>query len=124
MIFERLLLVLPLLAITAMTLWAVRGKSPLEPSLLLVVATAIIGTYYPIGASLVKPLTWRHGAHLPEEVLLATQMQYLVFGLGACFIVSGVRLRRASSRAPSERAQGRRVDHAATELRDLVIAGH
>lgn len=123
MIVERLLLVLPLVATTALTLWAVRSKSPLEPSILLVVATAIVGTYYPIGTALVKPLTWRHGAHLPEEVLLATQMQYLAFALGACFVVGGVRIRRASTRARRVPATEQRGDHAATQFRDLVIAG-
>jgi len=122
-IVERLLLVLPLLAVTAMTLWAVRSKSPLDPSILLVVATVVIGTYYPIGAALVKPLTWRHGAHLSEEVLLATQMQYLVFAIGVCFVVAGVRVRRNSSRASRGQATEPRFKRAATEFRDLVIAG-
>lgn len=123
MIIERLLLVLPLLVVTALTLWSVRGKSPLEPAILLVAATAIVGTYYPVGAALVKPLTWRHGAHLPEEVLLATQMQYLVFAVGACLIVGGVRIQRKSSRTPRMQVFDRRVDDAATGFRDLVIAG-
>jgi hypothetical protein len=122
-ILERLLLVLPLLVVTALTLWTVRSKSPLEPSILLIVATAIIGTYYPVGAGLVKPLTWRHGAHLPEDVLIATQMQYLAFAIGACFVVAGVRIRRASARRPSMQVASQRVDRAATEFRDLVIAG-
>ena len=123
MIVERLLLVLPLLAVTALTLWAVRNRSPLEPSILLVVATAIVGSYYPIGAALVKPLTWRHGAHLPEEVVLATQMQYLAFAVGACFVVGGVRIRRGSSRAVRMMVPQRKVAHAETDFRDLVIAG-
>jgi len=122
-ILERLLLVLPLLSVTAMTLWTVRRRSPLDPSILLVVATAVVGAYYPIGAALVEPLTWRHGAHLPDEVLVATQAQYLLFALGACLVVSGVRIRRARFGAQVVALPKQPTDAADVDLRDLLIAG-
>ncbi|MEZ6017608.1 MAG: hypothetical protein R3F49_21040 [Planctomycetota bacterium] len=118
---ERLVIAALLVALCAATLYCVRRRSPLEPSVLLVATTVLVGTFYPIGAALVPPLTWRHGAYLPQEVVLDAQWQYLAFALGACAIVARVRWRRTESAEPP-RAY-RTEDDPARSFRDLVIAG-
>jgi len=118
---ERLTVAAPLIALVLWVLYAVRRRSPLEPSILLLGTTALVGVFFPIGAALVKPLTWRHGAHLPNEVVLATQWQFLAFAAGVALIVARVRWRRVDS-TPS-RAPAPQDAQPSTALRDLVVSG-
>lgn len=124
---ERLSLALPLFVLALMTLFAVRRRSPLEPSIILVAATALVGVFYPLGSALVRPLTWRHGAYLPDEAVLATQWQYLWFAIGVCTIVANVRWRRASADGADDLVPLARDaspgNRAAIDFRDLAIAG-
>ena len=48
---ERWLLALPLVLVTALALLALRRRSPLEPVVLLIALTAVIGTYFPLLSS-------------------------------------------------------------------------
>lgn len=115
----RLLLALPLVAVAALTLWTVRRRSPLDPGVLLLVTTAIVGLFYPLASALVEPLTWRHGAHLPDEYVLGAQAQFLAFFVGVAGIVAGVRLTRKPP-APAVRVTA--ADDDAVAFRDLWIA--
>ena len=118
----RLSLATSLVALTALTLLVVRRKNPLEPTVLLVATTALVGVFYPLGSALVTPLTWRHGAHLSEEVLQATQAQFLAFALGVCLVVANIRWRRAAAE-PVDDDQSDDPGHAAfVRFRDLTIA--
>ena len=119
MIGPRLLLALPLIAVAALTLWAVRRRSPLDPGVLLLVTTAIVGLFYPLASAFVEPLTWRHGAHLPGEYVLGAQTQYLAFLLGVAGIVAGVRLTRQVAASPVRYVA---ADRDAVAFRDLWIA--
>lgn len=122
---ERLLLAAPTAALCGVALLGARRRSPLEPSVLLVVTTAIVALFYPLASLFVKPLTWRHGAHLPDEVLLAAQSQFLWFALGVSLVVAELRWRRTDgigqhAARPRKHEEG---EVGYVELRDLVVAG-
>ena len=79
---ERILLSLGIWIAASLALGLLRRHSPLHPAAIAVVATALVGTFYPLATLWIRPLTWRSVGHLPEEVLLGVQAEYLVFAVG------------------------------------------
>jgi len=114
---ERIVLAIPVLAAAALALWTARRKSPLAPTVIAVGITAVIAVFFPLMSALVRPMSWRHGVHLPDEYVLDAQLQYLAFAVGLCAVVSRIRLVRRE-RPPLER----RRDPAAVRSRDQIVA--
>lgn len=114
---ERIVLAIPVLAATALALWTARQRSPLSPTVIAVGITAVIAVFFPLTSALVRPMSWRHGVHLPDEYVLDAQWQYLAFTLGLCAVVARIRLVRRA-RPPVER----RRDPAAVRSRDQIVA--
>lgn len=124
MIYERIALAVPVLVMALTTLWVARRRSPLEPALIALVMTIIVATFFPIASALVKPLSWRHGVHLPHENVLSTQWQYVWFVVGLCAVIARVRLfrsRNGAARVGAAPAPDTQTGW--TRYRDLVVAG-
>ncbi len=114
----RWLLALAALASGGAGLWVLRRRSPLDPLLLLVAATALVATFYPVATAFVAPVSWRNVGDLPEDVLVAAQTQYLAFGLGL-LAVAVLAARGAPAHAPRDRA---RPPSARARWRDGAVA--
>ena len=108
---QRWLLALGIIAVCSLALGLLRRRSVLDPLVLFLGSTLLVGTFYPLSTSLVEPLTWRSVQHLPEQVLVAAEGQYLAFAVGAMLVVvlawARGRLRNndpgISNRAPTAR---------------------
>lgn len=96
---ERVLLGLATLAVSAWTLYALRRRSPLDPTVLFVGFTALVGAFYPLATAFVAPQTWRNVRYLSEEVLRSTQVQYLALALGVLVAAWASRDRRPRAAA-------------------------
>ncbi len=84
---ERLVLAGLLCATALAGLFLCRRQSPLHLLVLALLATLLVGGFYPLSSLVVQPLTWRNAASSPERYVLAAQAEYLAFAvglLGAC----------------------------------------
>ncbi len=88
---ERLLIAFGTWVAVGTGLSLCRRMSPLHFFVLLLVATGLIGTFYPLASLLVEPLTWRNIGHLDDETIQAVELDYMVFAWGmllAAFIAA------------------------------------
>ncbi|MEM6572238.1 MAG: hypothetical protein AAF957_27735, partial [Planctomycetota bacterium] len=79
---DRLLLAAPVLGLVALTIFARRRSSPVDPSIVAVAMTAVVAAFFPLASSIIEPQSWRHGVHLPDESVRAAQVEYLFFAVG------------------------------------------
>ena len=115
---DRLLLAAPVLGLVALTIFARRRSSPVDPSIVAVAMTAVVAAFFPLASSIIEPQSWRHGVHLPDESVRAAQVEYLFFAVGLCLAAMRVRLTCASAgpRTPRQRSR------AAVLHRDRLVA--
>lgn len=101
-----------------LALAALRRRSPLDLCAIAIGTTAVVATFFPLGALLVEPLSWRHGAAATESEIVAAQIEFLAFACGiACAVgvvaalghVSLPRVAPAPSRAASTLERDRLV---------------
>lgn len=82
---ERVLLAAVLWSVVAFGLALCRRRSPLYLPTLALLGTGLIGSFYPLATSVVEPLSWRNISHLSDELLVATQLEYVAFAVGLLF---------------------------------------
>ncbi len=113
----RWILALACIGVCALGLWIARRRSPLDPLVLALGCTALVGSFYPIATAFVTPLTWRGVQHLPEESVVETARCYLGFAVG--LVLALVASRRA---APRPGASGSAPPSARVAWRDRCVA--
>ncbi len=79
---ERFLVAALLWSLVATGLWWRRQRSPLYLPTLALLATGMVGSFYPIATSFITPTSWRNLSHLSEELIVATQLEYVAYALG------------------------------------------
>lgn len=79
---ERLLVAAVLWSVVVLGLALCRKRSPLYLPTLALLGTGLIGSFYPLATSVIEPLSWRNISHLSDELLVATQLEYVAFAAG------------------------------------------
>jgi hypothetical protein len=64
-----------------------RRRSPLFLPTLALLATGLIGSFYALATTFVTPLSWRNISHLGDELIVATQQEYVAFAAGLLLAV-------------------------------------
>lgn len=102
-----------------LALAALRRRSPLDLCAIAIGTTAVVATFFPLGALLVEPLSWRHGAAATESEIVAAQIEFLAF---ACGIACAVGVLAALGGADLPRVDPDRARAGATLERDRIVA--
>lgn len=116
---DRLALAIATWFALGLALAALRRRSPLDLCAIAIGTTAVVATFFPLGALLVTPLSWRHGAQATESQVVAAQIEFLAF---ACGIACAVAVLAALGRVDLPRVVPDRARAAATLERDRIVA--
>lgn len=114
---ERFALAAVLWSLVAAGLWQRRRASPLHLPTLALIATGLVGSFYPLATSFIEPLSWRNLAPLSDELIVATQLEYVAYAAGL-LAAAWIALQFGWT---GSRAQ-RPTANAAVLQRDLVVA--
>lgn len=100
------------------TTFAMRKRSPLHLFTLFVLASGLVGSFYPAVTLWVEPSTWRNLSSLTEDTVLAVQLEYvaLLTGLSLACLVQALRRRLE----PPETVRVR--NPALVRYRDVVVS--
>lgn len=115
MLLERALVTCAIWGIAICALILCRKQSPLHAMVLAVLASALVGTYFPVLSLFIPPATWRNISHLSHEALVAVQWEYAAWTAGlfaACLCASQMRWfdARSSVGAVAQRRNTRQRD--------------
>ncbi len=79
---ERYLWAAVLWSLVGFGVFVCRRRSPLFLPTLALLATGLIGSFYALATTFVTPLSWRNISHLDDELIVATQHEYVAFAAG------------------------------------------
>jgi hypothetical protein len=87
---ERWIWIALLWCIVAAGLFALRRRSPFHMLTVALLATGLVGSFYPIATAYLEPSSWRNLDALSHDIVLAVQQQYVAFaaGLSLCALTS------------------------------------
>ena len=88
---ERIALAALIWGASLFTLAAERRRSPFDLFVLLVLFSAVVGSFYPVLTAFVEPSTWRNVDHLRDALFAAAQWNYLGFALGLAAVACAAR---------------------------------
>lgn len=114
---ERFLVAALLWSLVATGLWWRRRRSPLYLPTLALLATGLVGTFYPLATSFIAPTSWRNLSHLSDELVVATQLQYVAYAAGL-LASAWMAMQVGWTSAPAARISTNRD----TSQRDFVVA--
>jgi hypothetical protein len=76
---QRLILAALLWLVCGLGVVLLRRRSPLHPMLLALVTTALIGSFYPVLSIWIETRSWRHAIDAGEELIVAVQLEFLIY---------------------------------------------
>ena len=120
---DRWLLAAALDGLVGLGLLCLRRRSPLDLAVLALVSTGLVGAFYPVGASLVDPTSWRVGIGAAESEVVGAQIDYLACAAGLLASCGVCALLLRPSRVPSGRGSSAAVLHRDRWCSWILLAG-
>lgn len=78
---QRLFLAALLWLVCGVGIALLRRRSPLHPMVLALATTGLIGSFYPVLSIWIETRSWRHALDAPGELIVAVQLEFLVYAL-------------------------------------------
>jgi len=85
--YERIGIACAMWFFLAAALFVLRRQSPLHLCVLAVVATALVGAFFPVMTVFVEASSWRNVSQASESTVQGVQFQYLAFAVGIALAV-------------------------------------
>lgn len=78
---QRLFLAALLWLVCGLGIVLLRRRSPLHPMVLALATTGLIGSFYPVLSIWIETRSWRHAVDAPPELIVAVQLEFLLYAL-------------------------------------------